>query len=265
MSTNIEAYRDDLNKLVHIGNSLHMAIQFECHPKECEEALGGKKKAEEVRKKLPDFNATYQSWYSEAVALIRQLLPDRLEDFKKHYEKPKSRKSIDFENYRIEDCLQGLVTTRYQERKAGPESAIPHVGQQVAILKSVEARFESSLFDIKQLVMADLFDSELESARELNKRGFLRASGAVAGVVLEKHLAQVMSNHGLKSRKKHPCISDYNDHLKNEGVIDTPIWRNIQRLGDIRNLCDHSKDREPTTDEVDELLNGVEKYTKTLY
>ena len=263
MSTNIEAYRDDLNRLVDLGNSLYMAIQFECHPEEFRAALGGKKKAEEFIKKLPDFKETYQSWYSEAVALIRQLLPDRLEDFKKHYEKPKYRKNIGFENYRIEDCLQGLVITRYQDRMAGPESAIPHVRQQVAILQSVKARFESSLFDIKQLVMADLFDSELESAKELSKKGFLRAGGALAGVILEKHLAQVMTNHGLKSKKKHPCISDYNDHLKNNAVIDTPIWRNIQRLGDIRNLCDHSKDREPTPDEVEELLSGVEKITKT--
>ncbi len=49
--------------------------------------------------------------------------------------------------------------------------------------------------------MADLFDSELESAKELSKKGFLRAGGALAGVVLEKHLAQVMTNHGLKSKK----------------------------------------------------------------
>jgi len=45
---------------------------------------------------------------------------------------------------------------------------------QIEILKSVQARFESSLFDVAQLVRADLFDSELDSARELAKNGFLR-------------------------------------------------------------------------------------------
>ena len=48
-------------------------------------------------------------------------------------------------------------------------------------------------------------------------------------------------------------------------VLDIPSWRQIQRLGDIRNLCVHKKERDPTNDEVEELINGVEKYTKTLF
>ena len=60
------------------------------------------------------------------------------------------------------------------------------------------------------------------------------------GVVLEKHLGQVAINHNVKTRKKNPTISDYNDLLKNGGVLDVPSWRQIQRLGDIRsNLADH--------------------------
>jgi hypothetical protein len=58
------------------------------------------------------------------------------------------------------------------------------------------------LFDIKQIVQADLFDSELESAKELSKNKFYRAAGAVAGVVLEKHLSQAVENHNLSLNKK---------------------------------------------------------------
>jgi hypothetical protein len=136
---------------------------------------------------------------------------------------------------------------------------------QLEVLGSVQSRFESSLHDIAQLVRADLFDSELDSARELTKNGFLRGAGAVAGVVLEKHLGQVCQNHNVPSRKQHPTISDFNDLLKNASVIDVPVWRQIQRLGDIRNLCDHNKHREPTKDELTELINGVEKTCKTLF
>ena len=71
--------------------------------------------------------------------------------------------------------------------------------------------------------------------------------------------------HNIKTRKKHPTISDFNDLLKNGGVLDTPTWRQIQRLGDVRNLCDHNKDRDPTKEEVEELVSGVEKFTKTLF
>ena len=194
-------------------------------------------------------------------------MPDRLDDFVRHYEKPKPRKDISYENYRIEDYLQGLNVTRgwEKEKVVGPDAAIPHFRQQQAILNAVSARFESSLFDISQLVQADLFDSELAAAQELLKNGFIRASGAVAGVVLEKHLAQVTANHSIATRKKNPTISDFNDILKQADVLDTPTWRQIQRLGDIRNLCDHKKDREPTKEEAQELIAGVEKFTKTLF
>ena len=263
MTTNLDSFKDDLKKLILAGDFLHMAIQYECYPDQFEEQLGDK--LEEYVKKLPNFSTDYQAWYSEAKALIKQLLPDRLDDFTRHYEKPKPRKEITFESYRIEDCLQGLTTSLGGVKKVGQEGGIPHLKQQLAILKAVEKRFESSLFDIRQLVQADLFDTELDAARELVKKGFLRGAGAIAGVVLEKHLAQVAANHNIKTRKKHPTISDFNDLLKNGGVLDVPSWRQIQRLGDIRNLCDHNKDREPTKDEVSELVDGVEKFTKTLY
>ena len=263
MTTNLDTFKKDLERLIVSGDLLHMAIQYECLPEQFEEQLGDK--LEEYVKNLPNFSTDYQAWYSEAKALIKQLLPDRLDDFSRHYEKPKSRKEIDFENYRIEDCLQGLTTSLRGVKKVGPEGGIPHLRQQIAILKAVEKRFESSLFDIRQLVQADLFDSELDAAKELIKKGFLRGAGAIAGVVLEKHLSQVAVNHNIKTRKKHPTMSDFNDLLKNGGVLDVPSWRQIQRLGDIRNLCDHNKDREPTKEETSELVDGVEKFTKTLY
>lgn len=267
MQSNIEKYKSDLDQLIKKGQNLFNSLFHECHPDEFKEAVG--RNADQLIESLPDFGSEYQSWYSESKVLIKLLLPDRIDDFVRLYEKPKSRKSNDitYESYRIEDCLQGLnVTSGYEKQKVvGPDAAIPHVRQQLAILKSVKKRFESTLFDIKQLVQADLFDSEVEVARELLKKGFIRAAGAIAGVVLEKHLIQVKDNHRIKTRKKNLTISVLNDLLKENNVIDTPIWRQIQHLGDIRNLCDHKKERDPTKQEVSELITGVAKFTKTLY
>jgi hypothetical protein len=265
VKANLEKYKKDLEMLVSNGELLHIAMKNDCFPDEVKKSLG--KQADEILKNLPKFNKEYQAWYSESKVLIKQLLPDRIDDFARHYEKPKSRKDISYENYRIEDYLQGLnITQGWQKEKVvGPDAAIPHFQQQQAILNAVSARFESSLFDIRQLVQADLFDSELAVAQELLKNGFIRASGAVAGVVLEKHLSQVAENHNITTRKKNPTISDFNDLLKEGNVLDTPTWRQIQRLGDVRNLCDHSKDREPTKEEAQELIAGVEKFTKTLF
>jgi hypothetical protein len=275
MPSNLDRYKKDLDSLVGKGENLLNAMQSETFPGEFERAVkkkcGTDKAAAKVfLKTLPSFTGTYQLWYSEAKLLVKQLLPDRLSDFVSHYEKPKARKDITYENYKIEDYLQGLRVTRttgYLDEKklAGPDAAIPQFRQQLAILKSVKARFESSLFDIRQLVQADLFDSELDAAGELAKNKFTRAAGALAGVVLERHLGQVCDNHAIKITKKSPTISDLNDALKNANVVDVPTWRFIQHLADIRNVCDHSKKTEPTPDQANDLVAGVMKMTKTLF
>ena len=269
MASNLDRYERDLDALIKKGEQLVTAIQAQAVPKEFEAAVKkelGAEKTKAFLAKIIDFDSEYQPWYSEAKAVIRLLLPDRLDDFVRHYEKPKSRKSISYENYRIEDGLQGLQVTNYaNEVIVGKRAAIPHVRQQFEILKSVKARFRSSLFDIRQLVTADLFDSELGAANELAKKKFLRAAGAIAGVVLEKHLHQVCENHSVTVSKKDPGISHLNDLLKNQGVIDVPQWRAIQYLGDLRNLCDHPKGQEPTHEQIGELISGVTKVTKTLF
>ena len=232
---NIDRYKKDLDALIDKGGQLHYAMRHECSPQEFarvgKESLGDK--AEEFIQSLPSFMDEYQPWYSEAKALVRQLLPDRLSDFARYYEKPKSRKSLTYENYTIEDYLQGLNVTLGSSKVVGPDAAIPRFSQQLSLVKSIGERFRSSLFDIRQLAQADLFDSELDAAKELAKNKFTRAAGAVAGVVLERHLKEVCGNHGVTVRKAKPTISDLNDALKNANAIEIPQWRSIQFLAPI--------------------------------
>lgn len=259
MASKFEMLKKELASLVHQGDLLYYAMV---------EDVGKlmdkmKKELEKYEIKLPHFDLEYDTWYSEALQVVKQIIPDRTDDFIKQYKNEK-RKEIDFLTYGISDYLLGLQTERFGEVVVGRSAAIPKMKVQNSILKSAEKRFESSLFDIQEVLQADLFDSELESARELAKNGFFRAGGAVAGVVLEKHLSHVCENHEFTSRKSHPSIADFYQHLKETGVIDTPKWRFIQHLGDLRNLCDHEKEREPTREDVLELIEGVEKVIKTV-
>ena len=207
-----DRYKRDLDALLKKGEWLLNAIQYECFPEKvarsAETSFGDKSK--ELIQNLPSFKDDYQPWYSEAKALVRQLLPDRLTDFTRYYEKPKSRREVTIENYTIEDYLQGInvILTHGSTRTkvVGPDAAIPRFNQQLIIVKSIKVSFESSLFKIRQLAQADLFDSELDAARELAKNKFARAAGAVAGVVLERHLKEVCANHSIKVREK-PKIS----------------------------------------------------------
>lgn len=264
MPMNLERFKADLAKLLKLGEEMSLDLMYQIA--ESERALS-EAAANQAAAVEGCFEDNYQSWYTEACAVLRQLLPDRLQEFNELYQGDGKRKEIDATNYNIQDWLHGVDASRsygvkiYNELK--PTSK--RFQTQVGILRSAEGRFESSLFDIVQLVRADLFDSELEAARELTKHGFLRGAGAIAGVVIERHLAQVCNIHKISIQKKNPNISDFNDRLKDGAVLDVPTWRQIQRLADIRNLCDHNKEREPTADEVMELVAGVDKVCKTIF
>lgn len=260
MVTNLEKYKADLDKLITTGCGLQVGLYNE---------LGikyelGKTKEEKAEFSKFRFKSGYEAWYGESIAVIKQILPDRLNDFIALYKNDK-RKEISFSNYVISDYLSGIAIQQYGRIKAERKDAIPKFEQQLNIVKSLTQRFESSLYDIKQILQADLFDSEIDSAKELCRKGFLRAAGAICGVVIEKHLSVVCDNHLLKITKKNPCISDYNELLKNSNVIDTPVWRNIQRLADLRNLCGHQKEVEPTKPDVEELISGTDKVLKTIF
>ena len=260
MTSKFEALKKEVSDLCAQGNLLCFALMKDANAL----SAGDLKIILERRGELPDFNSGYNIWYSEALRVVKQILPDRLADFTLQYRDEK-RKQIDHLTYGISDALLGLTTRRGGQIVAEAKAAVPKMANQVSILKAAEKRFSSSLFDIRDVVQADLFDSELDAARSLAKSGFLRACGAVGGVVLEKHLGHVCATRGLKSKKGHPTISDFNDMLKAADLIDVVKWRFIQHLGDIRNLCDHGKDREPTKEEVLELIDGVDKVIKTVF
>lgn len=258
--SNLDKFKNDLSELLHKSERLQIGFLKELGKIEL---IANKTEVFEKIKPL-NFQRNYEIWYTEACQVIKQIIPERLNDFMLLYRNEK-RKKTDFSTYTISDAILGLVISRGNETIVNSEAAFPKFQQQMDILKSAEKSFVSSLFDIKNIVQSDLFDSELGAARELQKKGFLRGAGAISGVVLEKHLKQVLENHKIIIRKKRPSISDLNNLLKKEGIIEVPNWRFIQHLGDIRNLCDHNKERDPKSDDIDDLINGVDKVIKIIF
>lgn len=240
-TSNIEKYKNDIQILIKSGESISKKMKD--------------------NKSLILLIQDYEIWYSEAYAVIKIILSDRLLDFSKMYYNDKTKDGLINKIQYIQDDLSvwgsSFKTKTIDLIKSTFDS-------QIGILKSCEKRFESSLFDIKQLLQADIFESELDAARELNKKGFTRGAGALAGVVLEGHLEKVCDNHKIKI-KKNPTINDFNQLLKDNEVLETSTWRFIQHLADLRNLCDHKKQNEPTKENIDDLIEGVNKISKTLY
>lgn len=211
--------------------------------------------------KLRSLVLEYQRWYSAALPVVRQLANDRYDEFVGYYTRPARVKLDSITKWTIKDYFDGVT---YGSNRDWDTLASNMLAAQMGILYSIEDRLSSILADITGVLQADLFDNELQVARELRKLGHLRAAGAVAGVVLEGHLRQVCVNNSQTPRGSHPTVATFIEVLKNSDTIDTVTWRWLQRLADIRNLCCHKKEREPAADEVLELIDGVDKALKTV-
>ena len=209
---------------------------------------------------LDYFLENYEIWYTKAFLLIKQVISDRIGDFSIQYINER-RKNLSYSTYTISDALR-LVTNK--SANITPLCAARPLSSQIKMLESCSELLDSEINNIQRLLQADIFDSEIESSKHLLKRGFLRAAGAICGVILEKHFAEICKKRNISIKKKSPTIADFNDELK-DNAYDLIEWRKIQHLADIRNLCDHNKDREPTKEEVEELINGADRVIKTIF
>ncbi|MCY3954465.1 MAG: hypothetical protein OXF47_00560 [Nitrospira sp.] len=216
---------------------------------------------------LLEFGAAYQRWYSRAYKLVESLAPERLDEFVSYYLVDPKRKVLDAANYAIQDYMMCIAA----RKDIGDEPlwnvnhcVMLRIVNQIQIVDSLASRVESVLQDVTGHLLAEIQDSELAAAAKLKKVS-IRAAGALAGVVLERHLQRVAENHKIGIRKKDPTISDLNDPLKKKNVYEVTMWRKIQLLADIRNRCTHKKSLEPTDEQVDELLTGVNSVIKSVF
>ncbi len=196
-------------------------------------------------KEIPiEIKQNYQEWYSSCCALIeKNYNKERVNEFKDEYEK----------------IIKNILSTNYiaEEKEYKLIDSMKH---QFLILKALPKYLEFGLFDLELTIASILMDDELHEAEYLLKKGFIRASGAIAGVILERYLKMMCDKQQPKLKyTKNVTIGKLNDILKNNGVIELIKWRNIQYLGDVRNTCDHDKENEPKKDEVLKLIVEVKK------
>lgn len=208
----------------------------------------------------------YQVWFSKSNKIVELLLPERYQEFKEYYSTDKIQSYLD--KIKIKLFLSGFF---YEEKEAEKKSIKTLFSQQIAILKSCKEILNSKFNNIQYEMFIELNETELDTAKSLLKIN-LRASGCIAGVVLEKYLKSLLNkynpNHGKKDNEL--SLNVINELLK-EKAYDIKTFRNIQYLSDIRNLCDHDKkDSEgktidPTKEDVETLIENTERIMRTIY
>ncbi len=102
----------------------------------------------------------------------------------------------------------------------------------------------------------------LFEAKALFRAGYFTAAGAIAGVVLERHLKDLCNSQTPVLVARGETINPLNDALKAAQVYDQTQARRVQVMADIRNRCGHSVPEPPTKEEAWELIDDVGKFLR---
>ena len=275
LTPEIRRLKEMVEVLLLRGQELFTALMLRYRPEALtavqDNPLAVEARVNEIRR--IQVRSEYQFWYTEALAVIKLVLPSRLDDFIGLYEYPAKRSKLTKVNFRIADAMRGHSAVEKTKTPFGEIenvvaswSTCPElVLTQCDILEAAAASLTTSLHKIQQGNQKDLLNSELNAAYDLRESGFNRAAGAMAGVILKRHLAFVLAAHSVVLHKKNPVIYDYGQRLRDEGIVNIPTWSFIQRLGDLHNRCFTVKDAEPKNEDIDELFLGVDKIIKTVF
>jgi uncharacterized protein (UPF0332 family) len=115
------------------------------------------------------------------------------------------------------------------------------------------------LISMKNLVQADVFDSELGQAQELLSSGYKLAAAVIAGVVLETALRDLCVHEKLAYSK----LDKMNADLAKAGIYNKLQQKRITALADIRNSAAHGKPEEFTDEDVTIMIRDVEQFLAT--
>jgi hypothetical protein len=110
------------------------------------------------------------------------------------------------------------------------------------------------LTSLKHLIQADVFDSELEQAKELLTNGYKVAAAVI--VVLETTLRDLCTREGLP----HSKLDKMNAALAKAGIYNKLQQKRITALADIRNSAAHGKPEEFSDEDVTNMIRDVEQF-----
>lgn len=133
------------------------------------------------------------------------------------------------------------------------------------ILKAAKNDYESEqLFDIRQLIEAELFDDFLEQAEHLVASGYYQPAAVVAGCVLEDGLRKLCKSNNIEIPEK-PKLDTLNTNLAKGGVYSKLVQKRITALADLRNKAAHGQWDEFTKKDVEEMIPSVRRIVEEYF
>ncbi|EFF82545.1 hypothetical protein HMP0015_1965 [Acinetobacter haemolyticus ATCC 19194] len=114
------------------------------------------------------------------------------------------------------------------------------------------------LISFKQIVQAEVFETELEQAKSLLENGYKNAAGVIAGVVLETAVKELCLNNNIDIERKK--LTQLNDELAKASVYNKLQQKQITALADIRNNAAHGDYDQFTKEDVERMIDDIERF-----
>ena len=132
--------------------------------------------------------------------------------------------------------------------------------RQKALFLAFKDDYEKGLISsIKYLIEANVFDTELEQAKELLSNKYKLAAAVIAGVVLETALRSLCD----KMKIPHGKLDKMNADLAKAGTYNSLKQKKITALANIRNSAAHGKDIDFTHENVENMIRDIESFLAT--
>jgi len=119
------------------------------------------------------------------------------------------------------------------------------------------------LISFKQIIQAEVFDSELEQATYFLNENYKIPAAVIAGVVLETAIKELCINNGidiyLPDGKREKKLEKLNEDLTKSGVYPLTQQKKVTYYADIRNNAAHGKPENFDPEDVRDMIKGIEK------
>lgn len=129
--------------------------------------------------------------------------------------------------------------------------------RQQAILLAAKDDYKGGYLNkIRDLIQAEVFESELEQAEELLHTGYLAPAAVIAGTVLETTLRQMCLDKQIAIGK----LDKMNADLAKADVYNSLVQKQITALAGIRNSAAHGKAGDYGRDDVSNMIREVRRF-----
>ncbi|MFM0648101.1 HEPN domain-containing protein [Paraburkholderia bryophila] len=140
-----------------------------------------------------------------------------------------------------------------------------NVEQAFGVLLAAKDDYESgSIFNMKMLIEAELFDEFLEQAEHLLKAGYFQPAAVLAGSVLEDGLHKLCYANGV-SVPDNPKLDSMNSELEKQGTYSKLVQKRITAIAGLRNSAAHGKWNEFEKSDVESMVRDIRDFMSKHY